>query len=167
MPRKAPLGSDPLGGVDAGALDDLLPRRRPAAAAESANLDGEDSGLPRRRRLQHRPPGPAASPAGSRTGSPVPTTEPESPNEAAPAKPARAQLTVDLPADLLAGLRAVAYWTPGLTLTALAAEGLARELARREEERGEPFPPAGGPLAPGPPVGRTRQPDLPSSPASC
>ena len=132
MPRKAPLGSDPLAGVDAGALDDLLPPRRPPAA-ESADPDREDSRLPRRRHPQHRPPGPAASPAGSRTGSPVPTTEPKSPNEAAPAKPARAQLTVDLPADLLAGLRAVAYWTPGLTLTALAAEGLARELARRRE----------------------------------
>ncbi len=46
-----------------------------------------------------------------------------------------------------------AFWTPGLTLSALVEEALRRELARREEERGgEKLPDRTGPLKEGQPL---------------
>jgi hypothetical protein len=48
--------------------------------------------------------------------------------------------------------RDAAFWTPGVSLSALIEQGLRGEVARLEAERGEPFPPRRGPLKPGPAV---------------
>ncbi len=59
------------------------------------------------------------------------------------------RVTVVLGAGLLDKARDAAFYTPGLSLTDLVAEGLRRELARREKERGEPFPHRTANLRPG------------------
>ena len=56
------------------------------------------------------------------------------------------RLTAYVEPVLLERAKSAAYWTPGMTLSALVSEALERELARREAERGEPFPARGGEL---------------------
>jgi hypothetical protein len=61
----------------------------------------------------------------------------------APARPKKIpkeRLTVHLPVDLINRVKNSVYWTPGLTLASLAEQALARAVAEREAERGEPFP---------------------------
>ena len=50
------------------------------------------------------------------------------------------RLTVHVPVELIDRVKNVVYWTPGLTLARLAEEALSREVEKRENERGEPFP---------------------------
>jgi hypothetical protein len=44
------------------------------------------------------------------------------------------------------------FWTPGQTLAAFVEEALSRQIQRRADERGEPFPPRTSHLPPGRPV---------------
>jgi len=50
------------------------------------------------------------------------------------------RLTVHVPVELIDRVKNVVYWTPGLTLARLAEEALMKEVEKREQERGEPFP---------------------------
>lgn len=52
----------------------------------------------------------------------------------------RQRFTVHLPADLVERLRRAVYYSPGLTLSDLAAEALADAVDRLEKQRGEVFP---------------------------
>lgn len=61
----------------------------------------------------------------------------------------RIQVYID--AGVVERAKRAVFWTPGLTLTALVEEALAREVDRREAERGEPFPERRGRLTPGRP----------------
>lgn len=60
--------------------------------------------------------------------------------------------TLRISRDLLDKLRDAVYWTPGLTLGALAEEALRTCIHDIEQSRGEPFPPRAGNLKPGRPV---------------
>jgi hypothetical protein len=62
------------------------------------------------------------------------------------------RLTVNLPKSLIERARTAVYYTPELTLAGLAATALERQLRLIEEERGEPFPAARGPLRSGRPI---------------
>ena len=64
-----------------------------------------------------------------------------------------ARTTVTLPPDLMERARDCVYWTPGLTLTALIAAAVEREVLSHEEANGGPFPPREGELRSGRPVG--------------
>lgn len=59
------------------------------------------------------------------------------------------RVTFALPADLMGRARDAAYWTPGLALSDLAANGIREQIEALERERGEPFPPRPGRLRPG------------------
>jgi len=50
------------------------------------------------------------------------------------------RLTVHMPVELIERVKNIVYWTPGLTLARLAEEALTKEVEKREQERGEPFP---------------------------
>ena len=65
-------------------------------------------------------------------------TQPPIPPEAA--KVSKERLTVHVGRTLVERLRNAAYWTPGLTLSALAEQALEDGIARLERERGGPFP---------------------------
>ena len=65
-------------------------------------------------------------------------TQPPTPPEQA--KVSKERLTVHVARTLVERLRNAAYWTPGLTLSALAEQALEDEIARLERERGGPFP---------------------------
>jgi hypothetical protein len=52
----------------------------------------------------------------------------------------KARLTVHLPVDLIDQVKNAVYWTPGLTLAALAERAMRHEVAALEQERGGPFP---------------------------
>jgi len=60
-----------------------------------------------------------------------------------------ARLQVLLDEDVVERAKRAVFWTPGLTLTALVEEALAREVERREAERGATFEPRTGRLPPG------------------
>ena len=60
--------------------------------------------------------------------------------------------TLRLSRDLMDKLRDAVYWTPGLTLGALAEDALRSCIRDIEQSRGEPFPPRAGNLRPGRPV---------------
>ena len=51
----------------------------------------------------------------------------------------RERLTVQLPKGLIERARNAAFWTAGLTLTALVEDALIRAIERLERQRGEPF----------------------------
>lgn len=53
---------------------------------------------------------------------------------------AKAPRTLNLSVDLVERMQNAVYWTPGLTMAALAEVGIERELARMERKRGGAFP---------------------------
>jgi post-segregation antitoxin (ccd killing protein) len=55
-------------------------------------------------------------------------------------KKTKQRLTIQLSGDLLDRAKNAVYWTPGLTLAALAEEGLKRVVERIEKQRGSSFP---------------------------
>ena len=63
----------------------------------------------------------------------------------------RVVVTGRMDPDLLARAKAMAYWTPGLTLSRLIEEALRRHLDTLETEKGSPRP-APGPLRSGRPL---------------
>ena len=65
---------------------------------------------------------------------------PETETAEKPRRVAKERLTVHLPVALIERVKNAVYWTPGLTLAALAEQGLLKAVAVREEDRGEPFP---------------------------
>jgi hypothetical protein len=52
----------------------------------------------------------------------------------------RMKLTVQLPSQLLERARDTVFWTPGLTLTALAGIGLREAISTIERKHGRPLP---------------------------
>lgn len=68
------------------------------------------------------------------------------------AKPRKRRLTVHLPLALIERVKNCVFWTPGLTLAALAETALSKAVDQREKERGEPFPLRGGELKGGRPL---------------
>lgn len=69
----------------------------------------------------------------------------------AESKPRKVIVTGRMDPDLLARAKAVAYWTPGLTFSALMEEGVRTFLETWEKEHGKPEP-APGPLRTGKPI---------------
>ncbi|RME56928.1 MAG: hypothetical protein D6795_00430 [Deltaproteobacteria bacterium] len=63
----------------------------------------------------------------------------------------RTRITLNLPERLVEKFRDAVFWTPGLTMSGLAEQALARAIAALEAERGEPFPPRTARLSPGRP----------------
>jgi hypothetical protein len=99
-------------------------------------------------------------------GTPAKPSEEKPPAEAEPRaeakpparpEPARKvvteKITTPFPADLIERARNAVYWEPDLTLTSLIVEAVADALDRREQERGEPYPPRNRKLRSGRPVG--------------
>ena len=76
------------------------------------------------------------------TDAPIPpaATPRQGAREAGPARIHKARLTVHVPLELIDRVKNIVYWTPGLTLARLAEEALTKEVEKREQERGEPFP---------------------------
>jgi hypothetical protein len=66
-----------------------------------------------------------------------------------PHSPRKERATFYLDAELMEAARDAAYWTPGLALTDLAAQGLRWAIAQLENERGTPFPRRPANLRPG------------------
>src|SRR4051794_26063144 len=77
--------------------------------------------------------------------------EPDTPNasaatqrqragEAGPSRVVKERLTVHVPVELIDRVKNIVYWTPGLTLARFAEEALTKEVEKREQERGAPFP---------------------------
>ena len=62
------------------------------------------------------------------------------------------RLTIHVSSQLVDRLRNAVYWTPGLTLAAIAEEGLARLVETMEKKRGEPFAQRKGAIKTGRPV---------------
>ena len=60
--------------------------------------------------------------------------------------------TFYLPEGLIDRARNAAYWTPGMTLGAIAERGIAAEIDRLERWRGESFPPRDAELRGGRPI---------------
>jgi hypothetical protein len=76
------------------------------------------------------------------SGTPIPsaTTQTQRAGEGGPGRIAKERLTVHVPVELIDRVKNIVYWTPGLTLARLAEEALTKEVEKREQERGEPFP---------------------------
>lgn len=84
-----------------------------------------------------------------------PTADPDTPEPAspAPAEPsARLRLSTEIDARVLDRAKDAVFWTPGQTLAAFVEDALSREIQRRTDERGEPYPPRTSHLPPGRPV---------------
>lgn len=64
----------------------------------------------------------------------------------------KARITVHLPVEVIQRVKAAVYWTPGLTLAALAEEAFTKAVDRLEKERGKPFEIRTGPLKTGRPI---------------
>ena len=73
---------------------------------------------------------------------PIPpaATERQREREGALGRVIKERLTVHVPVELIDRVKNVVYWTPGLTLARLAEDALTKEVEKREQERGEPFP---------------------------
>lgn len=83
------------------------------------------------------------------------TADPTAPEPASPAPAetsARLRLSTEIDARVLDAAKDAVFWTPGQTLAAFVEEALSREIQRRTDERGEPFPPRTSHLPPGRPV---------------
>lgn len=162
MTRRArsALGADALRGL-LGAEDlgpSTVPEELPAIALPSKPRKARG---PRRRRrspgaaLATRPPasasaiGAGASPAAADDFQAA--ADPALPAAPAP-RPRRTNVQGYIDARVLDRARDAAFWTPGVSLSALIEQGLRTEVARLEAERGEPFPPRRGPLMRGPTV---------------
>lgn len=55
------------------------------------------------------------------------------------AKPPKQRITVQISVDVIERVKNAVYWTPGLTLAALAEEALAKAVDELEEKNGETF----------------------------
>jgi hypothetical protein len=82
------------------------------------------------------PPPPASPPAEATE----PAPESRNRQASVPARAGTARLSVRLPGEIVERTRDAVFHSPGLTLTSLLAEALAREIERLETERGEGFP---------------------------
>lgn len=67
----------------------------------------------------------------------------------------RMKLTVQLPSHLLERARDTVFWTPGLTLAALAGNGLKQEISTIERKHGRPLPHRTQKLRVGRPISRS------------
>jgi hypothetical protein len=85
---------------------------------------------------------PKSKAKGAAAAIPVPAAQPRVKKE---------RYTLNLPEDLIEQAKNAA-WATRRPLTIIAEEGLRRELARLEKERGEPFPPRPGNLPAGRPL---------------
>lgn len=152
MSRRArsALGAEALRGL-LGA-EDLDP---PAAPPEPAKRSTASAPPPKprksgatRRRKRRKPskPTPPARPSPPRGAD---ANQGAGPSESPP-RILRTNAQGYIDAAVLDRARNAAYWTPGVSLSALIEQGLRAEIARLEAERGEPFPPRRGPLKPGP-----------------
>lgn len=73
------------------------------------------------------------------------------PREGAPSQ-AKQRMTFHLPVEVMERAKNAVYWTPGLTLTDLAAQALTDAVDRSEKKKGEPFPPRKAELKGGRPI---------------
>lgn len=157
---RAALGADALRGL-LGA-EDLGP-----PAASKATPPTASRSQPRKGRIPRKRPGSASPAPAARAPEPPPTTdiatEPATGEvqgtadaQAHPASPAsrprRTNVQGYIDAEVLDRARDAAFWTPGVSLSALIEQGLRAEIARLEADRGEPFSRRRGPLRPGPVV---------------
>ena len=62
-------------------------------------------------------------------------------NAEPPRRPTKQRLTVHLPVELIERAKNAVYWSPGLTLTALAEDAFGDALSRLEAAHGKPFAP--------------------------
>ena len=69
-----------------------------------------------------------------------------------PKPPLKKHITFHLSVDLMDRARDAVYWTPGLTLAALAERGLGLALDELERQQGKPFSPRRAELKGGRPV---------------
>lgn len=151
---RSALGADALRGL-LGAED-----LGPAAPATAAQPPKPRKARPPRRRPASPRPAPAARPAPESpraAGAGAAAGEVEGPAEqalaSAPApRPRRTNVQGYIDAQVLDRARDAAFWTPGVSLSALIEQGLRSEIARLEAERGGRFPRRRGPLTPGPAV---------------
>lgn len=70
----------------------------------------------------------------------------------APKKVKKIRLTVHVPEDVADRAKDATFWTPGLTLAALAEEALSKAVDDLEKKRGEAFPPRTSELRGGRPL---------------
>jgi hypothetical protein len=77
-----------------------------------------------------------------RPAGPQPASEPPPTAEPSPAPSAgrRLRLTVGVEPALIELARTVVFYSPGLTMVGFISQAIRAEVARREAERGEPFP---------------------------
>jgi post-segregation antitoxin (ccd killing protein) len=64
----------------------------------------------------------------------------------------KTRITFYITKDMVEKAKNAAYWTPGLTLSALAEQAIARHVETLEQQRGEPFPRRDNDLAKGRPA---------------
>ena len=55
-------------------------------------------------------------------------------------KQPKQRITVQISVDVIERIKNAVYWTPGLTLAALAEEAFSKAVDRLEEEKESPFP---------------------------
>lgn len=67
----------------------------------------------------------------------------------------RMKVTVQLPSELLERARNTVFWTPGLTLSALAGIGLQHAISTIEHKHGRPLPHRTQKLRVGRPISRS------------
>lgn len=85
----------------------------------------------------------------------TPTTRPNHPTTPQPAaanSSKKRRLTVHVSEDLSNRVKNAVFWTPGLTLAALAEDAFSALVAQLEQERGETFPQRTSELKGGRPV---------------
>jgi len=89
---------------------------------------------------------------------PLDAVVPRASSSAAVAEPengrakAKERMTFHLPVQVMDRAKNAVFWTPGLTLTDLAAQALTEAVDRLEKKRGEVFPPRKAELKGGRPM---------------
>ncbi len=68
-------------------------------------------------------------------------------------KQSKQRLTIQISEKVIERIKNAVYWTPGLTLAALAEEAFSKSVDRREQERDGPFPRRDHELTTGRPIG--------------
>lgn len=85
----------------------------------------------------------------------IPSTESPRKKKGAPTKPSKIEkqrLTVHISVDLIDRLKNAVYWSPGVTLAAIAEEYLSKGVDALEKKNGKPFPPRKEELKGGRPI---------------
>lgn len=160
---RSALGADALRGLLGAENLESPPAAPPSREQRSAAARPPKSGkarVPTSRGTSRRPAGsaqrPAARPAAARPAKQLGGQTTAAPERTGPPEPAprarRTNVQGYIDARVLERARDAAFWTPGVSLSALIEQGLRGEVARLERERGEPFPPRRGPLTPGPAI---------------